>query len=322
MSTFNQDLNITITDAKKLLALDNEWEERYFHYAEEISPNQDEIKTLKKNFHEWAPLYLYMNVSNAKKGLVFSLRYMGQDVAKLKVTGTKVTISTKRFDEKNDRDFNCGVQLIDKEWRSKEAAEFRKHFMRNPVRTDASGKKNREHRYESLLLTEFSKKKSNIKGLINIQPIKLAGIGRFQMPTPLSASNIKQLKYSKQYGGGIDILARYGIGRGTKLLVMEVKDEYETPNNVIRQGLVYAVFIQRLFRSKCGKDWWNIFGFRGDVPKNLDLGVACVMPHSDKGINDTSFGHKTIKNGHDSFHLHYFYFNEVSNKIMNVQTSL
>ena len=144
-----------------------------------------------------------------------------------------------------------------------------------------------------MLLTEFSKKSGKDKVLCNIQLVKIAGIARFQMPTPLYASDINNVKYAGPRGGGIDILSRVGTGSATKLCIMELKDENapkEPPAKAIQQGLAYATFIRELLRSGCGQEWWKIFGFSSKLPGQLELYVACVMPF----INNynTSFANK------------------------------
>ena len=131
----------------------------------------------------------------------------------------------------------------------------------------------------------FSKKRGIDKILCNIQPVKLAGIARFQMPTPLSAAKIKEVKFIGPAGGGIDIISRIGAGSATKLCIMELKDENkpdEPPAKVILQGLAYAVFIKELLRSESGAEWWKIFGFSGKLPEQLELYVICVMPSKKK----------------------------------------
>jgi hypothetical protein len=320
---FITNCNNTISEVQELLNRNPEWSNRYEKYAKKIHAKQDTIKNNKKKFHEWAPLYLYMNVSEAKGKLIISLRFSGQDVAKLYIRKDKIIISTKKFDSNNLRDFGCNVILDDCEWRSQEAKNFRNHFSSYFERTKKSGKGNEEHRIENLLLTEFSKKSSGDKKLCKIQPVKLAGIYRFQMPTPLSASNINKLKYSGSQGGGIDILARSGTANGIKLCIIEVKDEYkpnEPPTKVIQQALAYATFIQQLLRSKSGKEWWKLFGFNRKLPKHIQINVVCAMPTTTD--NDTSFSNQIIKIDNDSFQLHYIYFQEKNNEIKDILTSL
>ena len=312
-----------ISHVQDLLKQNTEWISRYAEYAVKINAKLGTIKGLKqKRFHEWAPLYLYMTVSQAKSQMLFSLRYLGQDVAKLKVATDKITISTKGFDGKNERDFGCGVKLENSEWKSKDAANFRGHFSSHPERTDNAGKGNEEHRIESMFLTEFSKKSRKNKYLCNIQPVKIAGIARFQMPTPISAAKIKKVEFAGAGGGGIDIISRIGTGKVTKLCTMELKDENKAkgaPLEAVQQGLAYATFIRELLRSNRGQVWWKIFGFSGKLPEQIELYVTCVMPSTKN--NDIFFANKIIKIAKDSFHLHYIYFQEVI-KIAKVMTSL
>ena len=174
-----------------------------------------------------------------------------------------------------------------------------------------------------MLLTEFSKKSGKDKVLCNIQPVKIAGIARFQMPTPISAAKIKKVEFAGAGGGGIDIISRIGTVKATKLCIMELKDENapkEPPAKAILQGLAYATFIRELLRSKGGQDWWKIFGFSSKLPEQLELYVVCVMPSISN--NDTSFANKIIKTAKDSFHLHYIYFQEKDNKVVDIMTSL
>jgi hypothetical protein len=317
----------TIEIVEKLLKENPEWIPRYAKYAKGILANSDKIADKKRKFHQWTPLCLYMIVSQANGQMVFSLRYLGQDVARLNVKKTSITVSTKKFDKNNKRDFNCDIELHGQEWRSTDVRNFRKYFTSISKshstlgkRTDISRKKNEEHRLESLLLSEFSKQIGNQKKLVNIQPIKLASIARFQMPTPLKASNIRNLTYSSSSRGGIDILARIGKGKAVKLCIMELKDENnskEPPTKVIQQGIAYATFIRELLRSESGPLWWKVFGFGGKLPLKLKLWVACVLPSSPS--NDTSFSGQEIEIGQDTLQLHSIYFQEKDNQISQIE---
>jgi len=321
---FNGDYIKMISRVQRLLVEHTEWFNRYVEYAAKINTNLGAIRKNKLKFHEWAPLYLYMNVAAAKGQGIFSLRYLGQDVAKLKVGIGKITISTKGFDENNKASFGCTIELVDDEWKSDKAASFRRYFSSPDGVVGKLKKRNEEHRIESMFLTEFEKKKSIDKVLCNIQPVKIAGIARFQMPTPLSASDINNIKYVGPAGGGIDIISRIGTGGTTKLCIMELKDENvskEPPAKAILQGLAYAVFIRELLRSKSGEEWWKIFGFSGKLPKPLELYVTCVMPSSVKN-NDTSFSNKVITTGKDTFNLNYIYFDKEDNVVGRIETSL
>ena len=174
-------------------------------------------------------------------------------------------------------------------WSLKDAAKFRAHFKVEPVRTDVGNKKNQEHRVESEILTDMLKR-SNAAGkiLCNMQPVLLCG-ERFQMPTPLSASGVKngRLVYGGPQGGGIDILARAGTGgANTNLCIIEVKDQNESkepPQVAMKQAVAYAAFIWRLLRAdeQLARKWWKMFGFGRDIPAQLTLFAVVAMPAKD-----------------------------------------
>lgn len=315
-----------IEETRLLLDNDREWLGRYIKYAKKISDNMVFIKSVRSSFREWSPLKIYMNTTsaqNAKKTVSFELRYLGQTVAKL--TGNKDKkhkLSTKGFEKTNRRDFGCGICLSAADWCGKDAALFRSFFKgRKSARNAVKNKSNEEHRLESLLLTEFSRKKE--KELQYIKPVMIGGL-RFPMPTPISASNHKAVKYSGITGGGIDILTRTGTGgRATNLCIMELKDENiksEPPKDAMKQAVAYSTFIRELLRSNAGEAWWKLFGFGGALPNPFVLYAACVMP-SNTG-NDYSFKDMELNIYDDIIKLHYMYFTEVNNKIKSVDTTL
>lgn len=332
MTTFTDECNETVARVQSILKEKTEWTQRYSKYSQVILENLKTIKDKKILFREWKPLHLYMTVGEAKGQMIFSLRYLGQDVAKLRVNDQNVTISTSKFDVSNKTHFGCHVKLEgDCDWKSVKAKQFRKFFSDNVITRNNEGKKNEEHRLESLLLTEFTKNISQDKQIVNIQPVKLAGRARFQMPTPLRASNMTKLEYAGPNGGGIDIISRVGTGKATKLCIIEVKDENctkEPPAKVIQQGLAYAAFIRELLRSKSGNEWWKIFGFGGTLPQSLEIYVACAMPssatnnHSFSNINIDADPSKTSAFPNDRFQLHYLYFQENVNQITSIASSL
>lgn len=318
-----------IENTQRLLLNNTEWIERYGKYAKSIISNIKSIKNKKEKFNQWAPLYLYMSISEAKgDASTFNLRYLGQTVASLNISQNNVVIlNTSGFSGKNIRDFGCKVHTGQEgvDWNSDKAAEFRKHFSKYPSRAKGGNKSNEEHGIESMLLTEFSKTARKDKIYPYIQPVRIAKIARFQMPTPFKASE-GEAEYAKLgKGGGIDIMARIGKGKGRKLCIMEIKDEYlekEPPKAAIKQGLIYATFIRELLRSECGNSWWKIYGLGKDIPKKLVLYVACVMPFSVSiEKTDKSFSGRRLNIGKDVFELHYIYFNE-EKKIEYVETSL
>ena len=319
-------INETIKEAQKLLSENTEWKNRYTKYAKKLLENNDNIKSHRNTFNKFPPLYFYISTTEAQKAksnLYLDVRYCGQSVATLKANKKGITISTKKQDVRNLRDFDCDIQLNEIPWRDKQASDFRKFFRDRPYLRNKSDKNkgNAEHNVEHLLLSEFSKKESLNKQILYIQPIRICGI-RFGMPTPISASNHKELKYADSKGGGIDIFARTGKGHGTYLTVIEVKDENnskEPPKDALKQSIKYAVFIRELLRSDSGQDWYKIFGFSGKIPKKLTIRAVSAMP--DDNI-DVSFAKNIYPIGDDKIECHYIYFKYDGKQLNDFQTSL
>lgn len=319
----------TVKDTLIELSGNTEWINRFGNYATDIESNIDKLKEAAKKFHNWKPFGVYLNLSQTKDGsdvFVFSLRYIGQEVADLKVNlkDCTVLIDTTKYDKHNKDYFDCTIRLKDVEWsRSLSAKVFRKHFAGLDMSKIST--RSKEHEYESLLLTEFNKtQKTQFKGIKPIRIIK----ARFPMKTPLLASDKNGVKIEKRpgQGGGIDLFTRTRVDGQVRLNVMELKDEYsnsEPPEKVIRQAIKYAVFIQQLLRSQSGSVWWKLFGFSKSLPEKLIINATCVMPSNKKGVNDTSFGGKRLAiNGIDEIELHYIYFEEVDGSIKEKESSL
>lgn len=301
----------------------SEWIPRYQKYAQTICDVSDLIKQANLSFSLSPNLDIYLPVSKALKAkasaVTFDIRHKGQSVAELHIRTAGVYV---RF--RTDQNRRCYIDYptlihsipenVDYEWHVKEAAAFRKYFAGSATRKNS----NMEHHFEAQLLRQFSK--SGDKILRGIQPVKLCGM-RFQMPTPLMASKAKDddLKYSKESGGGIDILARQGLGNGVCLTVIELKDECiscEPPEKAIAQAIAYATFIRQLLRSPdaLADEWWKLFGFSRPLPDKLKLKVVIAMP---TGLhNDCSFAQETItfpvynnnQNENDFIELHCLYF--------------
>jgi len=303
-----------IDETRCLLRDEEEWRGRYANYAHRIRCNTPSIASARRSFREWSPLKVYLNITSAlaaRDSVRFELRYLGQTVAELRGNKDKgFRLNTDRYDRSNSRDFECDIPLAGADWCGEDAAGFRRFFRdRTGPRAVSANRANEEHRLESLLLTEFSRKRSREKPLLGIQPVTIVGV-RFPMPTPISASNPRIIKYSGARGGGIDILARTGRGgRATHLCIMELKIKGGSRQSraAMRQALAYATFVRELLRSDAGAAWWKLFGFGGgEVPNQLELYAACAMPSDKK--NEASFGRSELRIDSDSIGLHYVYF--------------
>lgn len=248
----------------------------------------------------------------------FDVRFLGQTIAELKCANKEIKLNTDKYNKTNESAFGCELSLSAVDWDSPKAKEFRKFYRELFANGKNENKGNEEHRIESLILTELSRRKDKV--LRNMAPVTISGV-RFPMPTPLKASDHTAVTYAKQYGGGIDVFARAGTGGiNTTLCIMELKDENkssEPPKDAIKQALVYTKFIRELLRSESGEKWWKLFGFGGKVPNKLVLNAVCVMPSNTS--NDLSFKGQSLNiGGEDIAELQYIYFTEVENKIIEV----
>lgn len=284
----------------------NDWEDRFISYLSDTAKNRQRILDRRKQFHKWANLSVYFTLGRAKDNSgQFDLRYEGQSVGSVSVSkkGVKLVIDKKQYKNNTNEKIFIGfpkeIQPGSYNWATDaEARSFRKYFKSNP------GKQlHPEHKYENLLLKEFSKNSSTAKSFVRIQPVTLGKDLLFQMPTPLSASK-KEIKYSKGHGG-IDILAK----RGGHLVIFELKDEYkkeEGPEKVMSQAIAYATFITELCKTKAANDFWNICG----IHASKTLYVSILMP--DPGTSEVPFQGEEIKvPGSDFvFKLHYMFYDK------------
>ena len=314
-----------VDKTKDLLENNTKWASRYQGYARNIEKRESFIFGKRQGFRVKMPLYVYSTISKINKStqnnVVFDLRYEGQSVASIQILNNDRFITSK---DNIEEYFGCNIKLNKEPWGSKKARLFRKYFYSNPLRQETAKKRNNEHRMESLLLTDFSKKMSNNKSLLNIQPIHIFG-SRFQMPTPLKACEAKNdfVDYKEEKGGGIDILARVKHGNKSNLAVLELKDENNTnepPELAIKQAIAYSVFIRSLIRSKDSNNefWWKFFKFGGAIPDSLIIYAIVVMP---TGTNKTDFqGLRLTIGERDAIELHYIYTDKEANNV--IETSL
>jgi len=262
-----------------------EWVKRYKDYADAIRANQKEYE--KRRFQPRKPIQVYSSITRAKDGKkTYDLRFAGQSIGVVTVDKTgEVTLNNEGKTKSDKKVFGYTKLLKDVPWGEEEAKAFRK-FYDDLKATDTEKNSQKEHMIESLILTEFGKKTRALgKKLCNIRPVELCK-KYFQLSTPLSASNHgKDPKYSKDKGGGIDILARIkDLKNKSQLVIIELKDENkdsECQEVVMFQALTYATFIAHLLRSESGKDWWELFGFHDNRVKDaltIDLYVATLMP--------------------------------------------
>lgn len=305
------------------------WEKTFDKRADEILKDKEIKEKLSKQFHKAEPFTYYEPISSIQKGksLKVSVRYLGQEVAEITVPynneeSKNITISTKKYDKTNKSDFECNIKLDNVSWRyDNSAKKFRKYFKERESKRDNTNKGNEEHRIESLLLTDFLKTKSDDKLLCGIQPVTFASY-RFPMTTAITASKTIQLGAKDgSCGGGIDILART---KGKKITVIELKDENndnEPVDKVLEQATAYATFLIHLLRSKSGQKWYEIFGFKGELPKKITVRVCSAMPIKKDGCYEEFESFKLLC-GNDVLEYYWMYFKEENKEITNIISSM
>lgn len=281
--------------------IDNLWtkdrQELAKKWATDLKKHAGKAKIAASKFHEWNPLYAYLSYSRATSPQIkFSLRYRGQEVADIHVNETSESVDL--FIGAKTKASNKKYFEIEKQgtfsWNGKDATQFRKEFkaLNHPPATLRSP----EHEIESALLRDMMKNSSRGKCLKNIQPILFAGCP-FQFPLPISGSSGKP----KPTKGNIDILARRGTGKGTKISIWELKKPRST-GKAIEQAYIYAVTLLKMLRLKESGQilYKDIFGFKGDVPNKLTIEsiVAVSIPKGDQGDYIDAIKDFRSKNSH------------------------
>lgn len=303
------------------------WSSQWLDYADKINSSLGAINKYRKEFRKWSPLKIYLPISDAMStGNKFSLRFKGQNVAKIiaKNEGSSLMIEKKVADA-NRRYFKWGNgQSAEMLWKSNDAKEFRKHF-----KNCTDNGHSQEHMFESLILDEMEKSSKGkfLGSLYNIQPVTIAKDIRFQMPVPLSG-NTGEPVFKR---GNIDILCRFGVGRGVKLAIVELKrNDRRSYKKAIVQSLIYSICMRYLLKDdRCGEKWWKILGFKGKVPKKLTISSVVMIPQELSGLYEKEkyslgfIGDQnkiTIEN--DTIELNHIFFEQVGNNIRVTETSL
>jgi hypothetical protein len=280
-------------------------------WAEKLRDARESILSAKQRFHEWYPLKLYLSYTTATKSRIdFSLRYLGQQVATLRVDASgDVYINISPLTAAVNADL-CGINLIGKHpWRGAEAQQFRRHFQCLDHSEYHSSVKSEEHYIESEFLRHMkdptgSKFNGTLRG---IQPVMLGGFP-FQFPVPISG-NTGVPKLTK---GNIDILARRGTGKGTKISVWELKRP-KTTAHAISQAYIYSVTLLKMLRTRQSGDIWyrDIIGFGCKVPDKLAIeSVVAVSIADDRNRREFEDKLRAFKRenslsiGNDTINLH------------------
>lgn len=339
-----------IEKTSEILKSNHVWENIYDRYAKDIIRNKKKYGSNSRLFQVNSPLLIYSSIGKVKSGAnttSYDLRFAGQSVGLIEVNKEKevrLTVSEKQAKYAKDKlGFSECKELIRVDWKKDNGAiSFRRFFLNNES-TNEVAIKSPEHRIESELLKEFSKKtRKQDKHLCNIQPVRLGG-KFFQLTTPLKGStHIPTLSLTEKEngatGGGIDILARIKHSAfKSRIAIIELKDENvdkESQEVAMFQALIYATFIAHLLRSKSGKLWWylmkdkpskndalkdvedfndfkRIGNMLENVPEYVDLDVVTLMPEGSSGEGELN--ELMIEELNVTLHPYTLYYNEDKN---------
>lgn len=238
------------------------------------------VETAGKKFNEWEPLRFYVALGNlgSKTKRVFSLRFNGQQVARLEVDVTASDAKPELVVTQKNAETNLCYFKIDSppgrfEWRGKEAARFRASFKELVSSQRGFRVRFPEHAIESKILKEMERRSGATKFAGTLKNIRHCGYTKydypFQTPVPISANKGKP----GERKGNMDILARRGPGR---LAIWELKAPGEI-QHVVQQVYIYSVVTALMLRGRGGLDWWRIFGFGSDLPKVLKIEAVVVV---------------------------------------------
>jgi hypothetical protein len=149
--------------------------------------------------------------------------------------------------------------------------------------------------------------------LRGIQPVTLGGFP-FQFPVPISGCR----GVPRLTKGNIDILARRGTGKGTKISVWELKRP-KTTAHAISQAYIYSVTLLKMLRTHRSGDIWyrDIIGFGCKVPDKLAIESVVAVSIADdrnrKVFEDKLRAFKSetsLSVGTDTINLHIAHYRE------------
>jgi ribonuclease J len=281
-------------------------------WSRKLNKARPMIVNAKAKFHEWYPLKMYLSFTSATKSCIkFSIRYLGQEVATLSVddNGADVNLDIgNKTAENNSKYFDVNLQGR-YFWKSSEARLFRKHFQDLDLKKYQDKVKSEEHHIESEFIQHMKDptcKKFN-GTMRGIKPVMLEGFP-FQFPLPISGNT----GVPKSGKGNIDILARRGTGKGTKISIWELKRPNRT-DHAIEQAYIYAVTLLKMLRAPETGDIWyqDIIGFNSKIPKKMTVeSVVAVSIANTKNRHKFEEKFKTFKKnnrlsiGNDTINLH------------------
>ncbi len=272
---------MTLLDQIERCWHDSNAEARSCKWAKKLADSQKAMADATKQFNEWKPLDVYTCVAdatNSKVSIEFSLRYCGQEVARLLTSNQTVSLRVSEGTAKNSAtNFGTPSDLYGEwDWRSPGATEFRRQFREVPP---PSKLRREERRIEAAMIREMLGDSTKFSGTLkDITPVRFMDCP-FQFPMPFSANK----GYPDGKKGNIDILARRGRGAANRLSVWELKAPgEERSQSPLEQAYIYSVTLLKMLRSSCGATWYrDVLGYERSLPEKISIeSVAVVSPSS------------------------------------------
>lgn len=260
-------------------------EERVCGWIRDIEANRAFIAQARRAFREWEPLRVYLSLTSAKsKGYaVFSLRYIGQEVAQIKVNNKLDVLLhvTDGHAKWNNKYFGMKLEPCKCDWDSPQARKFRNYFKdidsgKRKIKTHSP-----EHQVETHIIKEMGKtqRANKFDGKFSgIQPIKYEKCP-FQLSTPIAGNT--GIPSISVRGGNMDIVARRRVaGNKIRISIWELKKpdvSGSVINKAIKQVIIYSSTLRMMLRSECGGAWYELLGFSKGLPKKLEIeAVICI----------------------------------------------
>ena len=238
-------------------------------WANELEAAKIQALTLAR-FHEWKPLKVFTSLSKARKPKpVFSLRYQGQEVAELVADDVPALLIKASHETNNLKGFGLKTPSGKFDWRSTEAAGFRKMFKElKQSKSNPFKMKSDEAWLQSIIFDTMVK--TGEAGYHACQPV-LFDRFPFQCPIPISA-NSGTPKASK---GNLDVLARRGQGN-THPAIWELKAP-KTCKTAFEQVYIYGVALALMLRGIGGALWYKNMGYSGKLNKDKTLTIDLIL---------------------------------------------
>lgn len=155
-------LKNSIEQAQKIIDQSKDWQQIYEQQANTMLDNKQILDKFYKEVKNYEHLQFYLTEVNPTPPNLFTVqvKYLGQAVATVGISKDNTTISTTLYNDTNNKNYSCDIQLKDQDIKSVETMQFLNYFNQNLI---PKGKLNEQEHIKAMLLAEFSKTSSATK---------------------------------------------------------------------------------------------------------------------------------------------------------------